>query len=257
MTPDSPGPSSSPVPSRWYETAFQSDYLERYRRRSDAEAEAAVSRLLDRLGPRGPVLDLCCGGGRHLRPLLRHGLDAYGVDLSAPLLAEARRGLEPEDRGRVVRADMRHLPFATGLRAVLSFFTSFGYFESDADNDRVLFEVARVLGPGGWFVLDLMDRDWTIENLVPESQRELDGRRLVERRWVTSDGRRVEKESVTTDATGMRHTAHESVRIYTRDEIEARFRSVGLEVPEVWGSFGGEAHLGGTSRRMIVFGKKV
>lgn len=256
MTPDSSGSASSPVPSRWYETAFQSDYLDRYRRRNDADAEAAVSGLLDRLEFDGPVLDLCCGGGRHLRPLLQRGVDAYGVDLSAPLLEEARRGLAAKDRGRVIRADMRHLPFATGLRAVLSFFTSFGYFASDDDDDRVLREVARVLRPGGWFVLDVMDRQWTIDHLVPESRRELDGRSLIERRWLTADGRRVEKESVTIEATGARHTAHESVRVFTRDELEARLRSVGLSVVDVWGSFRGEAHRAGTSRRMIVFGKK-
>jgi SAM-dependent methyltransferase len=42
----------------------------------------------------GPVLDLGCGTGRILLPLLEAGVDADGVDLHRPMLAYARRKAE-------------------------------------------------------------------------------------------------------------------------------------------------------------------
>lgn len=40
---------------------------------------------------RGTALDLACGTGRHLIPLLKHGLDIHGVDASADALQFIRR----------------------------------------------------------------------------------------------------------------------------------------------------------------------
>src|SRR5204862_7835775 len=56
----------------------------------------------------GPVLDLCCGTGRVLLPLLRAGVDADGVDAFPAMLEAARRkaraeGFAPE----LTRAEMR------------------------------------------------------------------------------------------------------------------------------------------------------
>ena len=54
---------------------------------------------------------------------------------------------------------MRRLPFRDGaFEAVANLFTSFGYFFDEAQNRRVLGEIARVLRPGGAFLLDLMGR---------------------------------------------------------------------------------------------------
>src|SRR5579871_1339275 len=54
--------------------------------------------IVERNGP--PALDLCCGTGRLLLPLLRAGLDVDGCDLSADMLNQcrhlaAREGLAP------------------------------------------------------------------------------------------------------------------------------------------------------------------
>ena len=63
---------------------------------------------------------------------------------------------------------------------VTLFFTSFGYFD-DADNRRTLGELARVLAPSGRLFLDLLNREPAVANLVPESERRVDGAVVHER----------------------------------------------------------------------------
>ena len=53
------------------------------------------------------VLDVGVGTGRFALPLSEKGLQVIGVDISAPMMREARR----KGLGRLVRADARRLPF--------------------------------------------------------------------------------------------------------------------------------------------------
>jgi SAM-dependent methyltransferase len=152
----------------WYEAAFRSEYLRVYRHRDDESAAREVAFLLDvteiRSGDR--VLDLACGAGRHARPLAAAGCRVASLDLSADLLREAH------DRGTpgLVRADMRRVPLLSGsFAAAASLFTSFGYFPSEEEDRAVLAEVARVLAPGGRYLLDVMNRERTLTDLVPRS----------------------------------------------------------------------------------------
>src|SRR3954451_8643584 len=68
----------------------------------------------------GRVLELGCGNGRILLPLLERGIDAVGIDAFAPMLAELRpKPAKPALPARVARSDAPHLPFAPGFAAVL------------------------------------------------------------------------------------------------------------------------------------------
>src|SRR5688572_23556109 len=60
---------------------------------TDGGPEAAyIQRLIEQFGQ--PALDLGCGSGRVLLPLLRAGLDVDGCDYSADMLAGCRRRAE-------------------------------------------------------------------------------------------------------------------------------------------------------------------
>jgi SAM-dependent methyltransferase len=114
---------------------------------------------------RGRVLELGCGTGRISLPLVRAGVRLVGIDRSAPMLARAgrragagaggrRRGA---DRLRLVRGDIRALPFGSGeFQMVLA---PYGVLQSllrDRDLSAGLESVARVLAPGGLFGIDLV-----------------------------------------------------------------------------------------------------
>src|SRR5699024_1650708 len=137
-----------------------------YAHRDEDEAERHVDFVVAHL-PASPraVLDLACGGGRHTAALRRRGYRALGVDLSLVLLAHS------PSLPRVA-VDMRRLPFSDrSFDWVLNFFTSFGYFDDEEENFRVLAEMARTLSPGGGFLLDLLNLDVTLASLKEYERR--------------------------------------------------------------------------------------
>jgi SAM-dependent methyltransferase len=258
------------VDPEWYCRAFGGDYPRRYRARDAraAEREAEFARRALELRPGERVLDLACGAGRHLAPLAAAGLRVVGLDRSRPLLAAARSALGPAVP--LLIGDMRRLPLAPVFRAVLSFFTSFGYFQDEAEDARVIAEWARVTLPGGGLLLDLPDRKATIASLVPASVRAEDGLEIAERRWISADGRRVEKEirlrrssatSAMSTAPGACEGAEEerfceSVRLYEHDEIEGALAAKGWREVSVHADFSGAPWRPGAGPRMIVVARR-
>ena len=240
----------------WYVAAFQDDYLRRYGHRDKAQADAELPFLMHALDlPRGArVLDLCCGAGRHSGGLAHAGLIVAGVDLSLPLLLRARA---EHPRPAFVRADMRKLPFRDEtFGGAVNLFTSFGYFENEHENLAAVREVARVLKPGGRFVLDFFNLDTTLPALVPESSRGVEGELIVERRRFDAARKRLEKETVIERPGAAPARLLESVRAYAAGELAALFESAGLAVLARHGDLSGVDFDRQSSPRCVTLGVK-
>jgi ubiquinone/menaquinone biosynthesis C-methylase UbiE len=101
------------------------------------------------------ICDLACGQGRVARHLADRGARVVGVDLSANLLAIARRHEEERPRDvEYVHADARNLDAATlgPFDGVLCHMALMDI----PDLAPTLRGVARVLRPGGWFVFSIL-----------------------------------------------------------------------------------------------------
>jgi SAM-dependent methyltransferase len=236
----------------WYEEAFGADYRRVYPHRDLEGARGEVSFLLER-GVRGRTLDLCCGFGRHSLLLREAGVEAFGLDLSAELLAAATElpGWERHLDGRLVRADMTRIPFADrAFDSVVNLFSSFGYLGAEGDA-RVLDEVARVLRPGGLALLDLMNAERVRATLVPASQRSGPGFELREERHLADGGRRVVKQVDLRLDSGERRRWREDVRLYEPDELERMLAVAGLDPGPAWGDFDGGRAAPDAPRRIV------
>lgn len=245
----------------WYRRAFQRRYLDLYAHRNRADAERAMRFMRRRLpiDRRLRLLDLCCGAGRHLSLIAPEVGFAVGIDLSRDLLRSARASSRNGGgEGELVEGDMRALPFRAGaFGAVVNLFTSFGYFADDEENLGALGEVARVLARGGAFLLDHINRAHLERTLQPSSERTLeDGTRLVERRVLEADSRRINKTVEWVDTEGGAMRWNESVRLYGIDEMRGLLDRVGMSCVEVFGDFD-ERAFDEDSPRMIVLAQRL
>jgi SAM-dependent methyltransferase len=111
------------------------------------------------VGARGAVLELGCGTGRISLPLARAGARVVGIDRSEAMLARAHQRLRRarlRDRLRLVRGDIRYLPFASPFAMVMA---PYGVLQSllrERDLKATLAAVRDVLEPGGTFGIELV-----------------------------------------------------------------------------------------------------
>jgi SAM-dependent methyltransferase len=131
----------------WYETPEGT--------RADALEKAALRRLMEGFSAAQSVLEVGCGTGHFTRWLRDLGWRALGLDLSAPMLAEARA----LDGVPLVRGDAARLPFADGAFDVVSFITTLEFLEHP---DAALAEAVRVAQEG--LLLGVLNR-WSILGL--------------------------------------------------------------------------------------------
>lgn len=222
----------------WYKLAFGEIYPLVYPHRDDAEAARVARALAPLLGGRSPVIDVACGNGRYMSAFGQVGLEVYGVDLSAYLLSDAvaSRAL----RGRVVLGDMRALPFRDGAAgAVVNMFTSFGYFETDLDNVRVMQEVSRILSPGGVFLMDFLNTDAIDRNALGAevSRRDERGANVEERRELSDGGRVLVKHVRVWVGERAPVEYSERLRLYRHADLTSMATAAGLSPRAVYGDY--------------------
>ena len=229
----------------WYDGFFDDDYLRTFLPELPEERTAAeVNAVVERLGlePGARLLDLCCGQGRHAVPLAGLGYRVTGLDLSRRLLERAA-GLAAAQGQRVglVEGDMRRLPFAdASFDAVLNLFNAFGYLEDDAQDELVLGEVARVLGPGGRFLQELANREALVRGWHDSQvQRTGDGLVVLQERTLDLRASRELVRYTLLHPDGRRSTREHAIRLYTLTELEAMLGRAGLELLEVSGDLDG------------------
>jgi len=240
------------VDRHWFASAFDALYPIIYAHRTVEAATAESAFAIDQLGlcPTCSVLDLCCGNGRHMVHLLRHTPQVVGLDYSAELLGIARKQLD--GGGRLVRADMRAIPFQGCFDAVANFFTSFGYFQDEAENMAVARGIAEALKPGGRFFMDYLNPDYVREHLDAESRRDAGEYVIEERRWIDERTERINKVMEVRRGGAVISRSSESVRLYTEGELRGLLAAVGLRVEATYGDFDGAPTAPGRPRQILV-----
>jgi SAM-dependent methyltransferase len=230
---------------------FARFYDEDYRLyEEDVDAIVHLAQEMD-----GPVLELGCGTGRLLLPLLVTRLPLTGVDISPALLERARSKLSTLPHGdqvTLVESDLRALALPQrDFTFVFCTSNTLMHLADPAGQLLVLQRAAEHLRPGGLLMVDLFHPD--VARLV-----EVHGLTELADQWTREDGTEVSKWSVRTvdwaeqvqetlfiyeeiapDGTMRRTRCPFTLRFLWRNEAELMLRQAGLDVEAVWGDFEG------------------
>lgn len=112
----------------------------------------------------GDVLDLACGSGRLLLPLLRDGHSVVGLDQSAQMLAAARKRVRRlsatrQERCTLVRTDLRTFSLRRKATLAISAFHSVQHLLTEEDFLLFLRCARAGLTRGGWLAFDVLPPD--------------------------------------------------------------------------------------------------
>jgi SAM-dependent methyltransferase len=235
--------------TEWFEEWFGEEYLRLYPHRDDEEADQAVGLIL-RTVPFQPgwrVLDVACGAGRHARAFVAAGARCTGIDLSMTLLRVARQ----VTTAPLVRADMRQLPIRPcSMDLTVNLFTSFGYFDQDAEHTAALDEMIGTVRPGGWFVIDFLNPVAVRHQLVPEETLKVAGSTVRVSRSVSPDGRYVCKSILGANGRQFR----ERVRLFEPQQMADMLKGAGVTVRYRFGDYDA-APLTPSSPRTVLVGQ--
>ncbi|HSH44459.1 MAG TPA: class I SAM-dependent methyltransferase [Longimicrobiales bacterium] len=219
----------------------------------EARFEVGALRELLALSQDERVLDVGCGWGRHLTLLRRAGHLATGLDLSPPLLRQARRD---DDAAPLVAGDMRHIPFRdAAFDVVLNLASSLGLFLDDESALAALRDMRRVLRPGGRLLLEGMHRDDVVAGYAERDAWELeDGTRVRARRRFDAV-RGVSHEVLRWNGALGRGGSRHSLRLRTATELVALVTGAGLHAVDLWGDWNQEPFTRASPRLILLAGR--
>lgn len=227
----------------------------------DDDAGAAAF-LVERLSLKQGMtaFDQCCGiGGVALR-LAEQGIGVIGVDQAAPYVSRARAAAR--DGGlsaRFVVAEVSDFVPDEPVHGAFNWGMSFGYHETDEQNQAVLARAFETLLPGGRFVLDTTNapavlRTFQYSNAIRRSTGRGDVLLLRENTLDLARGRVNQHWTYLVNG-GVGAERWSSVRLYLPDAVIAMLRRAGFVGVEIFGNLRG-APVGLDSQRMIAVGRK-
>jgi SAM-dependent methyltransferase len=187
--------------SEHYVDAILYDHEYRHRR-----ADVNYYRQLARDVGAATILELGCGTGRVLVPLVRDGHRVVGLDRSATMLARAQARVlrlprAARDRALLLQGDLRDFVFRRRFPLVIAPFNVIQHLYERADVLRFLASVRRSLEPGGLLAFDVLNPDLE---------------------WLTQDPRRRYARTV------FRHPVSGKRVVYTTNQVYDPVRQVAL-----------------------------
>ena len=222
-----------------------------------AIADEQVEKILRLTGVGGgTVLDLCCGPGRHAAALAKRGFGVTAVDRTAFLLNHARaRAAHANLSVEFVLEDMRRFSRPASFDLIINFFTSFGYFDDQADDLRVLELVRQNLKPGGVFVLEMVSKERLAREFQATTSRQLpNGDVLFERHEIVDDWTRIRNRWTLMRADSTR-TFEFTHRIYSGREMRDLLTKAGLANVRLYGGLDGGSY-GFDAQRLIALARR-
>jgi SAM-dependent methyltransferase len=210
----------------------------------------------------GPILELACGTGRVAIALAREGHKVTGLDLSAGMLAEARRkagaaGLEID----WVQADCRDFSLGRKFPLVFIAFNSLTHLLTLSDLERCLACVRRHMDGGSRFIIDIFNPSLKIILRDPATRyphatyQDPDGRGTVE---ITENNHYDAASQINTIhlyyhmPDGTERTDDLVLRMFFPQELDALLKYNGLKIEAKYGDFDESPFVSDSPKQLVV-----
>lgn len=251
----------------WYKKWFDNkEYLELYSHRNSADAKKAADLIVESvpLSRNSSVLDLACGNGRHSLIIASRGYNVLGADLSPFLINEAKKKLKNQYRRYRKKLsfelmDMRKIPYKNKFDLVVNLFSSFGYFDSDEENIKVVSGVSKSLRKGGYFFFDFLNENYVRKRLVPFDFSKRNRKAIIQVREIT--GGFVKKSIIIVKNPAGKLDPeisyfHEKIRLFDLNDFRQIFIKCGLKIVKTFGNYKGDKFNKQNSERLIIVARK-
>lgn len=237
----------------WFNTSY---YHQLYFKRDDKEAAAFIDKLIDHLTPLpgSAMLDVACGKGRHSIQLAGKGFDVTGIDLSEDSILEALKF--QNENLHFYQHDMR-LPFWINyFDYAFNFFTSFGYFKTQREHDNGIRTISQSLKRKGIFVMDYLNVHYAEDNMVHQSEKEIEGVRYLITKWY-DETHFYKKIMIEDEALEEPLVFTERVAKFSLGDFTDMFAYQGLQIKEVYGDYNFSNYGIKSSPRLLMIAEKV
>ncbi len=227
--------------------ASQEGYLfekkQSLKERTKTEAEGVIKLLSIKSG--NSILDCPCGYGRHSIELARRKFEVTGSDINSVHLQKA---IDDANENSISvtfnKESMLGIEYSSKFDAVINMFYSFGFFDTDEENEKVLKNFFTALKPGGKF---LMHTDVNVPRILSGKYKEDEQRNLLTGKtlriidfydsntkringaWIIKNGDTVERKDY-------------SVRVYTKEEFEQMCKDVGFSHVTTYSNWSGDQY---------------
>jgi cyclopropane fatty-acyl-phospholipid synthase-like methyltransferase len=224
----------------WFESWFNSPYYHiLYQHRDDREAELFIDHLYTHLKitKEHSILDLACGAGRHSIYMASKENRVIGIDLASNSIEEAKlKALEKGSSQKVQFQveDMRHFELNTQFDFIFNLFTSFGYFETKAENEAVLKCAKNHLNENGILVIDYLNSQLVRANGEERYTKTISGIDFTINKYFEKDF--VIKEIEVNDQ-GKISKFREQVQLFELEEIQNMLEHLGFQVTNHFGDY--------------------
>lgn len=223
-------------------TAREVDGIERFMRQGEAQS----------------ILDCPCGYGRHSIELAHRGHHVWGVDLNRKHLHKAEEDARRQHLHGRLAFEQKHMldvSYLAKFDLVINMCASFGFFETDEENRKLLEVFFASLRDGGGAIIhvdvNMTDLEGSTGPHVNEKQLS-DGSRLLIHDSFDAATRRIEGRWSIERNGIVSETRTYSVRIYDREELEAMCRHVGFADVTAYGDWDASPYRRDSSDMIIV-----
>ena len=209
-----------------------------------------------KLEPGIEIMDSCCGVGRHSIELSKAGMKVTGIDITAPYIEAAKETAEDMELDiNFICDDIRNYKDNNKYDLAVNLYTSYGYFETESDEQLYLKNVYDSLKPGGKFLIDTISKEALARDFVEDEWFEEEGNTICLGFEIIEDFSRLVNRWMIISPEGKKTDYKFSHKIYSGYELKSILKKAGFVNVKVYGSMKGEAY-NHKVKRLIAIGEK-